>query len=41
MTGFAGDTPATTITFESNAQSGFVKSVYSFKTDLITVPDDF
>ncbi len=27
--------------FESNAQSGFVKSVYSFKTDRITVPDDF
>ena len=27
--------------FESNARSGFVKSVYSFKTDLIKVPDDF
>lgn len=27
--------------FESNAQSAFVKSVYSFKTDRITVPDDF
>jgi putative transposase len=27
--------------FESNARSGFVKSVYSFKTDRITVPDDF
>jgi putative transposase len=27
--------------FESNARSGFVKSVYSFKTDEINVPDDF
>ena len=27
--------------FESNARSGFVKSVYSFKTDAIRVPDDF
>jgi putative transposase len=27
--------------FESNAQSSFVKSVYSFKTDRIKVPDDF
>jgi hypothetical protein len=27
--------------FESNAQSGFVKSVYSFKPDLIKVRDDF
>ena len=27
--------------FESNARSGFVKSVYSFKTDRIEVPDDF
>ena len=27
--------------FESNARSGFVKSVYSFKTDAINVPDDF
>jgi putative transposase len=27
--------------FESNARSGFVKSVYSFKTDGIKVPDDF
>jgi len=27
--------------FESNARSGFVKSVYSFKTDAISVPDDF
>ena len=27
--------------FESNARSSFVKSVYSFKTDRITVPDDF
>jgi putative transposase len=27
--------------FESNARSGFVKSVYSFKTDQIKVPDDF
>jgi putative transposase len=27
--------------FESNARSGFVKSVYSFKTDRITVPDEF
>jgi putative transposase len=27
--------------FETNAQSGFVKSVYSFKTDRINVPDDF
>jgi hypothetical protein len=27
--------------FESNARSGFVKSVYSFKTDRIKVPDDF
>jgi hypothetical protein len=27
--------------FESNARSGFVKSVYSFKTDRLKVPDDF
>jgi putative transposase len=27
--------------FESNARAGFVKSVYSFKTDAIKVPDDF
>jgi hypothetical protein len=27
--------------FESNARSGFVKSVYSFNTDRIKVPDDF
>ena len=27
--------------FESNARSSFVKSVYSFKTDRIRVPDDF
>jgi putative transposase len=27
--------------FETNAQSGFVKAVYSFKTDRINVPDDF
>lgn len=27
--------------FEGNARSAFVKSVYSFKTDRITVPDDF
>jgi putative transposase len=27
--------------FENNARSGFVKSVYSFKTDRIQVPDDF
>jgi putative transposase len=27
--------------FETNARSGFVKSVYSFKTDGIKVPDDF
>jgi putative transposase len=27
--------------FEGNSRSGFVKSVYSFKTDLIKVPDDF
>ncbi|HEX4707434.1 MAG TPA: hypothetical protein VH229_06840 [Candidatus Udaeobacter sp.] len=27
--------------FQSNARSGFVKSVYSFKTDRINVPDDF
>jgi putative transposase len=27
--------------FENNAQAGFVKSVYSFKTNLIKVPDDF
>ena len=27
--------------FESNVRSGFVKSVYSFKTDGIKVPDDF
>jgi putative transposase len=27
--------------FESNARSGFVKSVYSFKIDLIKVRDDF
>jgi hypothetical protein len=33
--------PAVTSTLQSNAQSGFVKSVYSFKTDQIKVPDDF
>ena len=27
--------------FETNARSALVKSVYSFKTDRITVPDDF
>jgi len=27
--------------FETNARSGFVKSVYSFKTDGIKLPDDF
>jgi putative transposase len=27
--------------FESNARSSFVKSVYSFRTDAINVPDDF
>lgn len=27
--------------FESNARPGFVKSVYSFRTDRIKVPDDF
>jgi putative transposase len=27
--------------FENNARAGFVKSVYSFKTDRISVPDDF
>jgi len=27
--------------FESNARSGFVKSVYSLKTDRLNVPDDF
>ena len=27
--------------FETNARPGFVKSVYSFKTDRIKVPDDF
>ena len=27
--------------FETNARSGFVKSVYSFKIDRIDVPDDF
>jgi putative transposase len=27
--------------FESNARAGFVKSVYSFRTDRINVPDDF
>jgi putative transposase len=27
--------------FETNARYGFVKSVYSFKTDQIKVPDDF
>jgi putative transposase len=27
--------------FEGNARSGFVKSVYSIKTDRIKVPDDF
>jgi Transposase IS200 like. len=27
--------------FETNARSSFVKSVYSFKTDRISVPDDF
>jgi putative transposase len=27
--------------FEGNGRSGFVKSVYSIKTDRIKVPDDF
>ena len=27
--------------FETNGRSGFVKSMYSFKTDRINVPDDF
>jgi putative transposase len=27
--------------FESNARCGFVKSVYSFKTNHVNVPDDF
>jgi len=27
--------------FETNAQTAFVKSVYSFKSDRISVPDDF
>jgi len=27
--------------FETNARPGFLKSVYSFKTDRINVPDDF
>jgi len=27
--------------FESNARPGFVKSVYSFKTDRLNMPDDF
>ena len=27
--------------FESNARPAFVKSVYSFKTDQIRIPDDF
>jgi hypothetical protein len=27
--------------FETNARSGFVKSVYSFKIDRINMPDDF
>jgi len=27
--------------FETNSRSGFVKSVYSFKTDRVNVPDDF
>ena len=39
--GLTGDTPAATGTLEGNARSGFVKSVYSFKTDLTNVPDDF
>jgi len=37
----AGDTPAATGTLESNARPAFVKSVYSFKTDWINVPDNF
>jgi hypothetical protein len=37
----AGDMPAATSTLQSNARSGFVKSAYSFKTDLIKVPNDF
>ncbi len=41
MTEFAGDTPATTGTLERNAQIGFLKSFYSFKTERIKVPDDF
>jgi putative transposase len=27
--------------FETNARSGFVKSVYSFNVDRINMPDDF
>jgi putative transposase len=27
--------------FETNARSGFVQSVYSFKIDRLNVPDDF
>ena len=34
-------TPQSAAWFESNARSGFVKSVYSFKTDAIKVPDNF
>ncbi len=41
MTEFTGDMPATAGTLESNAQLGFVKSIYSFKTERIKVPDDF
>jgi hypothetical protein len=39
------DTSAEPVVFrvliEANARSAFVKSVYSFKTDRITVPDVF
>ena len=37
----SGAAPPLAPGFESNARSGFVKSVYSFKTDRIKVPDDF
>jgi hypothetical protein len=36
----AGDTPAATV-LESNARSGCVRSIYSFKTGQIKAPDDF
>lgn len=42
VVGFARDYPwCSARWFESNARPAFVKSVYSFKTDRLNVPDEF